>query len=48
MTAQKQESTSLLSLIGNKETNNPLPSQLDLFYHLYSFMNDYIAGNSAE
>lgn len=45
---QTQEWTSLLCPTDNKEIRQPLPSQLDMLYHLYSFTNDCIAGISAE
>lgn len=44
---QIQESTSLLSPRENKEIKHPVPLQLDLIYHLYSFTNNCIAGISA-
>lgn len=38
-TDQIEQSTSLLSPTDNREIKHPLLSQLDLFYHLYSFTN---------
>lgn len=39
-TDQIEQSTSLLSPTDNREIKHPLLSQLDLFYHLYSFTNE--------